>query len=198
MANSASGIEKLSISIFWQKRYKEMETKLSMSVMQNLLATCWFYIIIMCGTGIKTFFILPSICYIDVFSFSYFSLLKSRFWHRNKMVSWFITLMNLQTVFLEFSWEIDVNWLFVILKSYVKVSFKERNNNNNQDVRFNGHSRPHSKCNRWKCELPRHLHDHGYGFNKDLKVSVLDKVNGGYELQAFKEVEWISRFSILQ
>ena len=56
--------------------------------------------------------------------------------------------MNLQTVFLEFSWEIDVNWLFVILKSYVKVSFKERNYNNNQDVRFNGHSRPHSKCNR--------------------------------------------------
>ena len=49
-----------------------------------------------------------------------------------------------------------------------------------------------------ESELPRHLHDHGYGFNKDLKVSVLDKVNGGYELQAFKEVEWISQFSILQ
>ena len=52
-----------------------METKLSMSVMQNLLATCWFYIIIMCGTGIKKiflFFILSIICYIiDVFSFSF-------------------------------------------------------------------------------------------------------------------------------
>ena len=49
-----------------------METKLSMSVTQNLLATCWFYIIIMWGTGIKTFYILSIICYIiDVFSFSF-------------------------------------------------------------------------------------------------------------------------------
>ena len=42
--------------------------------------------------------------------------------------------MNLQTTlclhYLEFSSEIDVNWLFVIMKSYVKVNFKERNNNN--------------------------------------------------------------------
>ena len=27
---------------------------------------------------------------------------------------------------LEFSWEIDVNWFFVIMKSYVRVKFKER------------------------------------------------------------------------
>ena len=103
----------LSQSRLWhlkfQKRYKEMETKLSMSVMQNLLATCWFYIIIMCGTGIKEiflFFILSIICYIiDVFLFLlYFSPLKGRYWHRNKMVSWFITVMNLQTVlYLSFS-----------------------------------------------------------------------------------------------
>ena len=33
-----------------------VKTKLSMSVMQNLLATCWFYIIIMCGSGIKHIF----------------------------------------------------------------------------------------------------------------------------------------------
>ena len=26
---------------------------------------------------------------------------------------------------------VDINWLFVIIKSYVKVNFKERNNNNN-------------------------------------------------------------------
>ena len=32
-----------------------METKLFMSVMQNLLAICWFFIIHMFGTGIKTF-----------------------------------------------------------------------------------------------------------------------------------------------
>ena len=28
---------------------------------------------------------------------------------------------------------VDVNWLFVIIKSYVKVNFKERNNNNDDD-----------------------------------------------------------------
>ena len=33
-----------------------METKLSMPFMQNLLATSWFYVINMCGTGVKTFF----------------------------------------------------------------------------------------------------------------------------------------------
>ena len=32
----------------FKKKYKEMETKLSMSVMQNLLVTCWLYIINMC------------------------------------------------------------------------------------------------------------------------------------------------------
>ena len=26
---------------------------------------------------------------------------------------------------------VDINWLFVIIKSYVKVNFKERNNNSN-------------------------------------------------------------------
>ena len=28
-------------------------------------------------------------------------------------------------VFLEFSWKVDVNWVFVIIKSYIKVNFKE-------------------------------------------------------------------------
>ena len=56
----------------FKKKYKEMETKLSMSAMQNLLPICWFHIINMCGTGIKTFFILLFICnVIDVFSFSF-------------------------------------------------------------------------------------------------------------------------------
>ena len=49
-----------------------METKLPMSDIQNLLATCWFYIMNMCGTGTKTVFILLFIYYIiDVFSFLY-------------------------------------------------------------------------------------------------------------------------------
>ena len=33
-------------------------------------------------------------------------------------------------VFFEFSWEDEVNWLLVIIKSYVKDNFKEINNNN--------------------------------------------------------------------
>ena len=29
--------------------------------------------------------------------------------------------------------EVDVNWLFVIMKSYVKVNFKDNNDNNNNN-----------------------------------------------------------------
>ena len=50
------------------------------------------------------------------------------------MVSLFIKLMNLKTIlclsFLEFSREVNVNWLFVIIKNYVKVNFNERHDNN--------------------------------------------------------------------
>ena len=113
--------------------------------MQNLLATCWFYIIILCGIGIKTFF-LSIICYIiDVFSFSFiFSPLKGRYWHRNKMDSRFITLMNLQTVFYPSFSRVFLGgwrWLFVIIKSYVKVNFKEINNNNdNNNINSNNNN----------------------------------------------------------
>ena len=62
----------INLDILSKNVYKEMESKLSLSVMQNLLSTCWFYIINMCGTVIKNFFILLYICYIiDVFSFSF-------------------------------------------------------------------------------------------------------------------------------
>ena len=55
-----------------------MEIKLSMSVMQNLLAACWF-LINTCGTGIKAFFILLFVCYmINVFSFSSIFLIQSK------------------------------------------------------------------------------------------------------------------------
>ena len=63
----------------------------------------------------------------------YFSPLIGRCWLKNKMISWFIKLIDLQTTLclscLEFSWEVDINWLLIIKKSYVKVNFKERNNN---------------------------------------------------------------------
>ena len=48
------------------------------------------------------------------------------------MVSLFITVMNLQS----FIGGVDANWLFVIMKRYVKVNFKERNNNNNKSQGF--------------------------------------------------------------
>ena len=88
----------------------------------------------------------------------YFSPLKGWYWHRNKMVSWFVTLINLQTVlyriFLESSWEVDVNWLLVIIKSYVKVNFKERNNNNNNGKVWDKWSVIRQKCES-KTEVTR-------------------------------------------
>ena len=52
-------------------------------------------------------------------------------------------------VFFEFSWEVDVNWLFVIIKSYVKVNFKERNdyNDNNNDDDNNNNNNSNSNNN---------------------------------------------------
>ena len=81
MVNSALGNEKLSISIFFLENYKEI--KLSILVMKNQLATCWFIIINIYGIGMKAFKFLLFICYmIDVFSFSFiyyfFVLLKGR------------------------------------------------------------------------------------------------------------------------
>ena len=54
----------MGLNLFFQKKYKKMETKLSMSVTQNVLAACSFFIINICSTGMKTFFILLFICYI--------------------------------------------------------------------------------------------------------------------------------------
>ena len=52
------------------------------------------------------------------------------------------------SVFLEFSWEIEINWLFVITNNYVKVNFKERNNNDLlKALRFPYQKRIHNKGN---------------------------------------------------
>ena len=83
-----------SQSLYSFKNYKEIEIKLPMSVMQNLLATCWFYIINMCGTGIKAFFILLFICYtIDVF---YFSFIFFSHWKvdADLETKWLVDLLN--------------------------------------------------------------------------------------------------------
>ena len=73
---------------------------------------------------------------------SYFSLLKGWYWLRSKKVSWFIKWMNLQTILclscLKFSWGWGWGWLtlisfFIIMKGYVKVNFKKRYSNNNNN-----------------------------------------------------------------
>ena len=42
--------------------------------------------------------------------------------------------------FISYDSLVDVNWLFVIIKSYVKVNLKERNNNNNNTNNNNNNS----------------------------------------------------------
>ena len=91
----------------------------------------------MCGTRIKNFyflfFILSIICYIkDVFSFSFIYFPIERSILTQKQNGQLIYYSNEFTNRFSpvFFWEIDVNWLFVIIKSYA-VNFKERNNNNN-------------------------------------------------------------------
>ena len=107
-----------------------METKLSVSDMQNLLARCWFYIIIICGTGIKTFFIFYFVNYklhnrCIFFFFYIFPIERSILTQKQNS-----QLIYYSNEFAGFYWEVDANWLFVIIKRYVKVNFKERNNNN--------------------------------------------------------------------
>ena len=41
-----------------------------------------------------------------------------------------------------FHWEIDINCLFVIMKSYLKVNFKQGNNNNSNNDKH--HPRKHA------------------------------------------------------
>ena len=58
-----------------------------------------------------------------------FSPLKGRYWYRNKcladLLQQWICKPFCIWVFLEFYWKADVNWLFLIIKGYVKVNFKE-------------------------------------------------------------------------
>ena len=55
-------MENCQSSYSFKGRYKEMETMLSMSVMQTLLATCWFFIIKISVIWITLLFVLL-ICY---------------------------------------------------------------------------------------------------------------------------------------
>lgn len=45
----------------------------------------------------------------------------------------------------------------------------------------------------YRCELPKHFKIHGCDFNKDLKVSILEKVKGGKATLLRQEDKWIMR-----
>ena len=53
-----------------------------------------------------------------------------------------------------FHWEIDINCLFVIMKSYLKVNFKQGNNNNN-----NNNNNNHNNSNNDKHHPRKHASD---------------------------------------
>ena len=84
------------------------------------------------------------------------------------MVSFFITIMNLQTVlhlvFLEFYWEFDV-WLFVIIKSYVKVNFKWRNNNNDNNNNNNENNNSNNNDEEFSLFSTPNISDTNIRFN---------------------------------
>ena len=58
--------------------------------------------------------------------------------------------------------------------------------------RFNRH-RSDLKCYPNRCELPKHFSENDCEFHKDLKVSILESVNGTESLRKFKEDKWIMR-----
>ena len=125
----------------FKERYKEMETKLSMSVMQNLLSTCWFFIIKMCSIWRITFLFALFICYfiymlynICIFFFFYNfphwkvdADLKTKgllTYQINEFANHFVS--QLPRVFFGKGGRLKVISFFIIIKSYVKVNYKER------------------------------------------------------------------------
>ena len=123
----------------FKERYEEMETKLSMSVMQNLLAKCWFFIMKMCGIWRITFLFVLLICYfiymlynICIFFFFYIfphwkAELKTRgllIYQINEFANHFVS--QLCRVFFGERERLRVISFFIIIKSYVKGSFKVR------------------------------------------------------------------------
>lgn len=62
--------------------------------------------------------------------------------------------------------------------------------------RFNRH-RSDINCYPDRCELPKHFHNNDCSFDQDIKISVLEKVNGSESLRRFKEDKWILRLDTL-
>ena len=123
----------------FKERYEEMETKLSMSVMQNLLAKCWFFIMKTCGIWRITFLFVLLICYFiymlyNICTFFFFYIfphwkaeLKTKgllIYQNNEFANHFVS--QLCRVFFGERERLRVISFFIIIKSYVKVSFKVR------------------------------------------------------------------------
>ena len=97
----------------------------------------------------KTISILSIICdIIHVFYFSFIFFPFERLILRQKQNGQLIYYINeftnrfVSEFFWNFLWEVDANCLFVIIKGYVKVHFKENNNidNNNNNNNNNNNS----------------------------------------------------------
>ena len=94
LANSASGNEKLSIFIFFSKNsLRKWRPNVHVDVNVHVHVQTYLQ-----HVGLVCFFVIYML-YIDVLSSSFmFSPLKGQCWLRNKIVSQFIKLMNLQIV----------------------------------------------------------------------------------------------------
>ena len=70
---------------------------------------------------------------------------------------------------------------------YIVQIGDQRNNH------FNRH-RSDRRCYLDRCELSKHFHSNGCDFEKDLKISILQKAKGSQAKKQSKEDQWIIRF----
>ena len=64
------------------------------------------------------------------------------------------------------------------------------------NVCFNGH-RSDIKLRPYRNELDQHFHTHGFDFDKDLEVTILERVTGSQSLREYKEDRRMTRFNTL-
>ena len=64
------------------------------------------------------------------------------------------------------------------------------------NLRFNGH-RSDSNLRPERCELDEHFNTCGCDFEKDLQVSVLERVSGTEAFREYKEDRWITRLQTM-
>ena len=67
---------------------------------------------------------------------------------------------------------------------YIRQTGDQLNN------RFNSH-RSDIRCYPDRCELSKHFNNNDCDFEKDLKISILEKVKGSEAKRQYKEYQWI-------